>query len=496
MDPSPIWIPRIRAQVDACLCQADELHFGGQAGGGKSHLLLGLALTAHRRSIIFRREYKQLLGAEGLIEESRTLLNHTDARYNGQEMIWRDIPGDRVLEFGAVQLPNDVNKYQGRPHDLVAFDELPHFLESQYRYLTAWCRTTIPGQRCRVVSTGNPPLTPEGMWIVKRWGAWLDSAHPNPAEPGELRWYAQIDDDDIEVEDGTPIEHKGETIQPRSRTFIPARLEDNPFLAESGYRSVLQSTPEPMRSKLLFGDYGIGFQDHRWQIIPSQWVVAAQKRWGEKFRAGQIPGTVLSLGADVGGGSEGGDDYTIAAVAPGAMISYVTKWQPPSPDTATMDFASELREEIVRTRAPLYIDAIGVGLGAYNRLRELKMPAYPFMASYKTAYRDASGRYGFANWRAAGWWILREMLDPQHGVDLALPPDRELLGDLTTPRYSVNSRSEIVVEEKEQIRKRLRRSPNMGDAVMHAIAGPPLFREYQAEREEKVVYDPVRVGRL
>ena len=486
----------MRAQIDAYLSEADEIYFGGQAGGGKTDLVLGLALTTHRRSIIYRREYRQLLGAEGIIERSRALLRDTSARYNGQEMMWRDIPGDRMLEFGAVQYDKDVEKYQGRAHDLKAFDELAHFSEAQYRYLIGWNRSTIPGQRCRIVSAGNPPLSAEGAWVVERWRAWLDSGHSNPAAPGELRWYAMIDDKDTEVEGSETFEHKGEEIEPRSRTFIPAALADNPFLAETGYRGVLQGMPEPIRSMLLFGDHAIGFQDHRWQVIPSNWIAAAQARWEELFKTGEIPAKVLSIGADVGGGGEGGDDFAIAEVAPGAIVSRVWKWVPENPETATMSFAAELAGLMRSAGAPAYIDAIGVGLGAYHELRKRRMAAFPWIASYGTEYRDASGRYGFANWRAAGWWMLREMLDPSHGVGLALPPGRELLGDLSAPRYSTNQRAQIILEGKEKLRARLHRSPNLGDAVMHAVSGPILFREYQAARQDNVSYEPVQIGRL
>ena len=495
-NPTALWIPQMRAQIDAYLCEADEIYFGGQAGGGKTDLILGLSLTAHRRSIIYRREYQQLLGAEGMIERSRELLRDTPARYNGQEKMWRDIPGDRMLEFGAVQYEGDVEKYQGRAHDLKAFDELSHFSESQYRYLCGWNRSTIPGQRCRVVSTGNPPLSAEGMWVIDRWAAWLDAAHSNPAMPGELRWYAMIDDEDTEVEGPDLFWHKGEEIIPRSRTFIPAKLADNPFLAETGYRAILQSMPEPIRSKLLYGDHSIGFQDHRWQVIPSGWVVAAQARWEALYKAGEIPARVLAIGADVGGGGEGGDDFALAEVGPGAIVSRVWKWYPENPETATMQFARELAGLIQAGGAPAYIDAIGVGLGAYQRLRERGFAAFPWVASYGTEYRDASKRYGFANWRAAGWWILREMLDPGHKVGLALPPGRELLGDLSAPRYSINPRAQIIIEDKEKLRTRLHRSPNLADAVMHAVSGPILFREYQAKHEDNVTYEPVRVGRL
>ncbi|MHC5825531.1 MAG: Hint domain-containing protein, partial [Nostoc sp.] len=94
---------------------ADELFYGGAAGGGKSDLILGLALTAHQNSIIFRREYPQL---KGLVQRCKKILKGTKAKYNSTEKVWNGLPEQRNLEFGACQHEDDVEKYQGRPHDL------------------------------------------------------------------------------------------------------------------------------------------------------------------------------------------------------------------------------------------------------------------------------------------------------------------------------------------------------------------------------------------
>src|SRR5262249_58022080 len=85
--------------------------------------------------------------------------------------------------------------------------------------------------------------------------------HPRPAKPGEIRWYAMVDGREVEREDGQEFIHKGETIRPKSRTFIPARLLDNPYLMATGYGATLQALPEPLRSQLLYGDFSIGRPD-------------------------------------------------------------------------------------------------------------------------------------------------------------------------------------------------------------------------------------------
>lgn len=187
------------------------------------------------------------------------------------------------------------------------FDEVTQLTESQFRFVIAWCRTARPGQRCRVIATGNPPTSVEGEWILRYWGPWLDETYPRPAEPGELRWFARLNDKDIECKTGEPFEftHKDgrkETVWPRSRTFIPARLEDNPILERKGYRAVLQSLPEPLRSQALYGDMRIGLTDDAWQVIPTAWMRAAQARW--KASGGEPPEgqRMTSMGVDVAHG--------------------------------------------------------------------------------------------------------------------------------------------------------------------------------------------------
>jgi hypothetical protein len=273
--------PNPGAQTAAFTSLADELFYGGAGGGGKTFLELLLALGPHRNSIIFRREFSQFRGPEGIIEVSRRLIGER-GRLNENLYVWRDLPGNRSIEFGAMKDADDWQKYKGRAHDLKAFDELPEFTELQYRSCIAWLRTAIPGQRVRVIGTGNPPTSAEGQWVIQYWGAWLDPHHPNPAKPGELRWYAVLDGKDVECPNGDPFLHHGERIQPRSRTFIPARVEDNPYLMRTGYEQVLNSLPEPLRSQMRYGNFQATQSDDRWQVIPTAWVRLAQARWRDQ----------------------------------------------------------------------------------------------------------------------------------------------------------------------------------------------------------------------
>lgn len=458
-----LWTPLPGPQAAAFYSEADELFYGGAAGGGKTELLLGLALTAHRSSIIFRREFPQL---RDIIERSRTLTEGA-ADYNGSEHMIRLHEGRRV-EFGAVQHEWDKQKYQGRAHDLKAYDELPQLTQSQYQFLSAWNRTVIPGQRCRIVATGNPPVPgQEGAWIIEAWAPWLDPTYAKPAAPGELRWFAMLDDELVWVDGPEAIEREGQPpVRPRSRTFIPARVEDNPFLMASGYDAVLESLPEPLRSQLRFGDFTAGSEDDPWQVIPTRWVQAAQARW-EKTEQPDLPMTCL--GVDV---ARGGKDQTVLSPRYGAWFAPLQKHAgrttPDGPSVAALVLTAIASERAFQPG--INMDSIGVGSSPVDLLQAHGLGVNPVNFASGSDATDRSGKYKLRNLRAEAYWKLREALDPNGGDDLALPPDRELLGDLCAPRWTLTAAG-IGVEPKDDIAKRIGRSPDCGDAV--ALAHMP-----------------------
>ena len=312
------WRPMVNLEAPACpspqalayASEADVLFYGAAAGGGKTDLLIGLALTSHMRTLLLRREHKRLRA----IQDRMTEIVGSRAGFNVQAGRWQLPHGTRgparLVDLGGCQHPGDERAYQGQPHDLIAFDEITEFLESQFRFIIGWNRSSTPGQRCRVVATGNPPTTAEGDWVIRYFAPWLDPAHDNPAAPGAFRWFATVDGEEREVESGAPVTFRGETITPRSRTFIPSRIEDNPYLMATGYRATLQALPEPLRSQMLKGDFAAETQDDPWGVIPDGWVRAAQARWaaagGTTAPHDERAGQMTALGVDIAQGGRDG----------------------------------------------------------------------------------------------------------------------------------------------------------------------------------------------
>lgn len=452
-----LWIPQSKPQWMALLSRADEIYYGGAAGGGKTDLLIGLAVECHQHAAIFRRVYPNL---KEIIRRTREILG-SHAQENKAERIWTFEDG-HTIEFGAVQFEDDKTNWQGRPHDLKGFDEIPEFSKDQYEFISGWNRTTDSGQRVRVVATGNPPTDDSGSWVVERWAAWLDAKHHNPAKPGELRWYAVADGEEREFADGRPVVINGEMIFPRSRTFIPALLDDNPFYSQDNrYRSVLQSLPEPLRSQLLYGDFQASAMADPWQVIPTEWVRQAQRRWLEREKPA-VPMTAAGIDPARGGRDNQGlarryDNWFDELIAwPGAAVS-------------DGPVAAELVHQALGDTEPGYIniDVIGVGSSEYDSLKTMYRRVIPVNASESSEYRDRSGKLKMRNKRAEYYWRFRDALDPQLGDDIALPPGNEIVADLCSAKYSVTTAG-VQIEAKDDIKARLGRSPDKGEAILLA----------------------------
>ena len=207
-----------------------DVLYGGAAGGGKSYAMLVDPLRyCHKpvhRALILRRSMPEL---RELIDKSRELYPKAfpGCKFREVEKLW-NFPSGAKIEFGFLERDADVYRYQGQAYSWIGFDEITHLpTEFGWNYLASRLRTTdpeiVPYLRC----TANPGGV-GAHWVKKRY---VDPYEPNKAFEGS---------------DGL------------TRKFIPARLDDNPYLAEDGrYEEMLQALPPTQRKQLLEGNWDI-----------------------------------------------------------------------------------------------------------------------------------------------------------------------------------------------------------------------------------------------
>lgn len=220
-------------------------------------------------------------------------------------------------------------------------------------------------------------------------------------------------------------------------------------------------TESAVYANRVLGDFHAGDED---TVVPLRWAEAAMERWAEWDDAGRpgLPGPHRD-GVDV---ARSGEDKTVIAIRRGPVLAELRR----SSKEDTMQTAGRVKGHLDSDpEATAVVDVIGIGAGVLDRLREQGCKAEPFNASAGTKNTDATGELGFSNTRSAAWWLLRELLDPSRGSDLALPPDDLLLGDLTAPKWKVLSGGKIQVESKDDIRKRIGRSTDDGDGVVQSF---------------------------
>lgn len=452
------WVPNPGPQTEAYFSEADELFYGGQAGGGKTDLLCGLAINEHERSLILRRQGSDT----GAIHE------RFDAILGER---W-SLPG-QVIDIGGCLHEKDKQTYKGRPHDLKGFDEISDFTESQYRFIIAWNRSATPGQRSRVVATGNPPTTPEGYWVLQYWGAWLDPTHPRPALPGELRWYTTIDGKDVECDGPGAVEVNGEMIYPRSRTFIRSTLQDNPDLEATGYDRTLAALPPELRDAYRGGRFDKAMPDKPYQLIATANIQAAMDRWTPDG-ANNWPMTCLSHDVALGGENADGNAW---ARRHGLWYDEVIKEISPV-KLDPMDLAAR-DISLMRNGCEIVIDmGGGYGSGVLSHFKQnvQGVTVHGHDGAAASGKRSRDGKLKFANKRSEVHWRFREALEPGLGVPVQLPPDPELRADLAALTWKLTPRG-ILIIDKPALKKALGRSPDKGDCVINAWAyGEPAVQ--------------------
>lgn len=470
-----LWVPSVGPQLDARLCKADILLYGGEGGGGKTDLGLGLAFEDHERSLIIRKHYTDLRGITDRAKE----INGTDKGYNGSLPPRLTTVTKKIIDFGGLAQEGDEQHWQGQPHDLIYIDEVVQNREFQVRFLMGWNRSTTEGQRCRVVLGSNPPTDSKGIWIISMFAPWLDPRYPNPAEYGELRWCVTgqdsegntfdqwVDGPNVKIpsgkfnDDGSP-----KFLKPLTRTFIPAHLSDNPFLRDTNYAANLDALPEPLRSAIRDGNFMAARKDEVDQVIPMAWVHAAQNRWLDAEGTPPVGVPMCAIGVDC---ARSKDKTVLAPRYDGFFVDLIVK---PGIETP---HGRDVAALILKTRRNSALPVIDCGemngAEAWAHLDENGIQCIRHVGMDRSIARTKSKHLKFFNKRAEVYWKFMEALDPEQdgGSPIFLPDDPILVSELCAPKWELTPQG-IKITPKKDLVAELGHSPDKADAVVMSWA--------------------------
>ena len=266
-----IFEPNEGPQTEFLAASEREVFYGGARGGGKSYAMLVDPLRycdkQKHRALLIRRTMPEL---RDLINHSQQLYSkaYPGAKWREQEKEWRFPSGARI-EFGYAENLTDALRYQGQSYTWIGIDELPQYpTQDIYNFLRSSLRSVDPEIPVFMRATGNPGNV-GSQWVKEMF---VDPSKPNSKF-------------DIEIQ--TP-----NGVKKISRRFIPAKLQDNPYLMQTDdYYAMLASLPEVQRKQFLDGNWE-AFEDSSFPEfnkdlhvvkpfdIPRGWMKFRAADWG------------------------------------------------------------------------------------------------------------------------------------------------------------------------------------------------------------------------
>ncbi len=277
----PRWIPHTPTPKQQIFLNLNclEALYGGAAGGGKSDALLMAALQyvdiPGYSALLLRRTFPQLEQPDSLIPRSHNWLSNTAAEWSERKKQWK-FPSGAILRFGHME--NELAKldYQSSMFQLIGFDELTQYTESQYTYMFSRLRRTEGLDMIPLRQRGgtNPSSNPEARWVFERF---IDG----------IVW----EDPNIGTKEVITSGGKSRKIY-----FVPARLDDNPHLDQIGYEEALDNLDTITRAQLLHGDWNIQARGNIFDNWDEKYHVITRSEFKKVFKSETIPPKHWNIG--------------------------------------------------------------------------------------------------------------------------------------------------------------------------------------------------------
>lgn len=218
-------------------------------------------------------------------------------------------------------------------------------------------------------------------------------------------------------------------------------------------------------------------------LIPYEWIEIANENWKRLQDEGFKPVKHCRLGSDVAGM---GRDSSVLCPRYGNYVTNFNVHQSAG-KADHMHVAGMHTPYLYDKKAKAFIDTIGEGAGVYSRLQELGY-SNVYSCKYSEGARglhDVTNQYEFVNMRAYCYWSLRDWLNPKNGFGAALPPCDKLMEEATETHWRFTSDGRILIEPKEEIKKRIKRSPD----YMDALANTFYPHDYDNMNDEELLKD-------
>ena len=185
--------------------------------------------------------------------------------------------------------------------------------------------------------------------------------------------------------------------------------------------------------------------------------------------------TKLYMGCDV---ARFGKDFSVIAIIEDKTLIFLQRYKYKTGTNELMDtndFADEILHEANSRQIPagnIAVDGVGLGAGTIDALKKAGLKVYEIQSGSAEVYTKDTQEYRFFNFKSQMWWVLREAIrkgDLQIGLPIESDTAQKLLQDLTMPRYEIKCDKSIKVESKSDIKNRLGRSTDYGDALVYAF---------------------------
>ncbi len=254
--------PQPGAQTKFLASPADVAIYGGAAGGGKTFAALMEAArhigNGKFRAAIIRQTYTQITKPGAIWDESQNLYPYLGGKANSTKMEWT-FPSGATISFGYLDHPKDRLNYQGAQIALIVYDQLEQISKDNFFYLFSRNRSTC-GVRPYVRANCNPD---PDSWLADFISWWIDpdSGLPIPERAGVLRYMVRVSGTIVWADTAQELvdRYENEDVFPKSVTFIPAKLTDNPALLKINpeYQANLMALDYVSRMQLLEGNWKI-----------------------------------------------------------------------------------------------------------------------------------------------------------------------------------------------------------------------------------------------